>query len=743
MFSSKSKYTVQWFRSILLLLFPCLLLCVVLCAYMMHISKKNVLEMNSAITRHVQKNMDSRLTELNRYALTIDISSHNTVLKNLNAYPETMPKQAYQLTDTLRDYLIANSFIENTYIYYPKSNLVVGSSGCFSSEAYYTLQNYPDSSGCQSWLQVLNSAEGMSIQDLSFRERQNISFIHKMETDHSNAAIMVFEIDYSQLLRDFDPSATVDALSIGILAKEHLTASVGNTDSLNTVDDLYRSWKESGENIIRRSDTYAFFYPSFVPGLTYVTVYTAGQLLKSLYFPLAAALTGVFLCAVIGIAGAVCVSVRNGRPMENLLAALGKKSNSEDDDYQFILHKFEQMTEEKYKSEELMRKHQTLLNSIFLSTLLLENFQNENEVFAKAKHYEVSLEASIYQVLILASPEEQAYDYALEAGALLDYLDQTEYSSLLTVRRAQYVILFNTDEPIPQHELRQMIETLRSLAFPGSPTLAAVGNRCDNMAEILSSYRNALTALRTADFPDGSGIVYYTETNEAIEPGNTDLMKLFSSLIYSKEFLKARQLLVQLNSEYLYHENVQTEVLRLNALTNLLIDAACTMLSQPQAAKEADALIKSADSRENFLTQADSLLKTLEKSAASQNASKDSIAAQAKQYIDEHFTDPMLGLYLVSDQLGTSNSYLSATFKKVYGVNVVQYINQLRIEQAKILILNTRRNIKEIAQEVGFSSDINFIRVFKKMENQTPTMLRKQTAPGGSHTSEEQNGRRK
>ena len=76
---------------------------------------------------------------------------------------------------------------------------------------------------------------------------------------------MVFEIDYSQLLRDFDPSATVDALSIGILAKEHLTASVGNTDSLNTVDDLYRSWKESGENIIRRSDTYAFFIPPSSP----------------------------------------------------------------------------------------------------------------------------------------------------------------------------------------------------------------------------------------------------------------------------------------------------------------------------------------------------------------------------------------------------------------------------------------------------------------------------------------------
>lgn len=676
---------------------------------MMHISKNNVLEMNSTITRHVQKNMDSRLTELNRYALTIDISSYNTVLKNLNSYPEAMPKQAYHLTDTLRDYLIANSFIENTYIYYPKSNLVVGSSGCFSSEAYYTLQNYPDSSGCQNWLRVLNSAEGMSIQNLSFRENQNISFIHKMETDRTNSAIMVFEIDYSQLLRDFDPSNTADALSIGILTNEHLIASVGNPDSLNKVDSLYSNWKKEGKNIIRLNSTYAFFYPSFVPGLTYVTIYTAWQLVKALYFPLAAALAGVILCAVIGIAGAVCVSVRNGRPMENLLAALGKKTNSEDDDYQFILHKFEQMTEEKYKSDEFIQKHQMLLNSIFLFSLLQGNFPDQNKVFAEAKHFDVSLEASIYQILILASPKEKAPDYALESDALLDYLNQIQYSSLITAYRHQYVILLNTDEPIPQHDLRQMIDTLQSLAFPGVPSLAAVGNQCDNMAEIVNSYRNALTALRGAHSPEGSGIVYYTESNETMEPGNTDLMKLFSGLIYSKEFLKARQLLEQLNSEYLHHENMRAEALRLNALTNLLIDAAYTILSQSQAAEETDALIKSVASREDFLEQAEHLLKALEKSAASQNDRKDSVAAQAKQYIDEHFTDPMLGLYLVSDRLGTSNSYLSATFKKVYGVNVVQYINQLRIGQAKILILNTRKNIKEIAQEVGFSSDINFV----------------------------------
>ena len=41
--------------------------------------------------------------------------------------------------------------------------------------------------------------------------------------------------------------------------------------------------------------------------------------------------------------------------------------------------------------------------------------------------------------------------------------------------------------------------------------------------------------------------------------------------------------------------------------------------------------------------------------------------------------------------------YLSTTFKKKYGIGIAQYINSLRIEKAKRLIVNTDENIKEIA----------------------------------------------
>lgn len=729
MFANKSSHTIRWFRSILLVLFPCLALCVLLCVYMIHTSKKNVLEINSAITNHVQKNLDSRLKEINRYALTIEVSSNNTLLKNLDTPSDSIPRQAYRLADTLRDFLVTNSFVKNTYIYYPKANLVVGNHGCFDSNSYYTLQEYPNNAGYPDWIDTLNSAKGMSIQDLSYHNRQNICFIHKMETSSTNTAIMVFEMDFDQLLQDFEPGDHAEVLSIGILKKENLIASVGNMDTLKNIRSLYSKWGKNSGNIVRIDDTYAFFYPSSVPKLTYVTVYTARQLTKALYFPLAATLAGVILCAVIGISGAVFISTRNGRPMDRLLMSLGKKTNSEDDDYQFILRKFEQMTEGKDKYEEYMQKHQILLNSVFLSSLLQENFQNENEIFTEVRQSGVTLEYPYFQIIILTSLQKKGFQFTPEMNILYDYLEQIEYNGLITLYQHRYVVLLNTDSPIPKQEQNPVIETIQGILFPESPSLASVGNWCDSMSDIINSYHNALTTLHRLTSIEDNMIVFYREAKKCSDHGNTDLMKIFSSLIYSKEFLKSRQLLPQLSCEYLNHENIQTETLRQNALTNLLTDAAYTTLPWPQAVKEVNLLLKTSESKEAYLQQADLLLKYLQNCVLSQNDSKALIASQAKQYIDDHFTDPMLGLYMVSDQLNISNSYLSSTFKKVYGINVIQYINQLRIEQAKILILNTRKNIKEIAQDVGFSSDINFIRVFKKMENQTPTMLRKQKHP--------------
>ncbi len=98
------------------------------------------------------------------------------------------------------------------------------------------------------------------------------------------------------------------------------------------------------------------------------------------------------------------------------------------------------------------------------------------------------------------------------------------------------------------------------------------------------------------------------------------------------------------------------------------------------------------------------------------------LAGRIKEIIDSQYGDAMLSLTMIAEQLQMSNSYISRVFKEQYRLGLVEYLNQVRVKRAKELMgLSLKQlSIKEIAHEVGFASDVSFIRVFKKYEHMTP-----------------------
>jgi len=73
-----------------------------------------------------------------------------------------------------------------------------------------------------------------------------------------------------------------------------------------------------------------------------------------------------------------------------------------------------------------------------------------------------------------------------------------------------------------------------------------------------------------------------------------------------------------------------------------------------------------------------------------------------------------------------SKNYFSALFKEVTGTNVSDYIQNLRIEQACILLKNSDMKVIDISSQVGFNDIKFFYDVFKKIIGKTPGYFRKQ-----------------
>lgn len=78
----------------------------------------------------------------------------------------------------------------------------------------------------------------------------------------------------------------------------------------------------------------------------------------------------------------------------------------------------------------------------------------------------------------------------------------------------------------------------------------------------------------------------------------------------------------------------------------------------------------------------------------------------------------------LAQSLGYNREYVSRIFKKATGKTLVQCMNEYKILDAKYQLLNTNKNIKEIAYALSFRDEHYFMKLFKASEGMSPTAFR-------------------
>jgi AraC-like DNA-binding protein len=110
--------------------------------------------------------------------------------------------------------------------------------------------------------------------------------------------------------------------------------------------------------------------------------------------------------------------------------------------------------------------------------------------------------------------------------------------------------------------------------------------------------------------------------------------------------------------------------------------------------------------------------------------SNKSIISQIENLLTQYFADNKIneqGLPTVkylANKVHLSPSYLSDLLKKETGKNAQEHIHFYLIEEAKNLLLNSEKNINEIAFDLGFEYPQYFNKLFKKKTGKTPMEYR-------------------
>lgn len=175
---------------------------------------------------------------------------------------------------------------------------------------------------------------------------------------------------------------------------------------------------------------------------------------------------------------------------------------------------------------------------------------------------------------------------------------------------------------------------------------------------------------------------------------------------------------------------------RLRSLKNSLI-ASCTIFTRASIEGGADA--------ELAFTLSDTFIKGIEAARAEEELreyeagmlrefvdlvlryreeSRDVVVSRALRYVKAHIMRE-ISLKNTAESLGLSEQYLSAQFSRKVGMSFVEYVQKLKVEEAKYFLRSTELSVMEIAQLFGFTYQAYFTRVFKKREGLTPTEYRR------------------
>lgn len=112
------------------------------------------------------------------------------------------------------------------------------------------------------------------------------------------------------------------------------------------------------------------------------------------------------------------------------------------------------------------------------------------------------------------------------------------------------------------------------------------------------------------------------------------------------------------------------------------------------------------------------------------NSPKNNVVLTAIDYINEHFTDGSLSLETVAEHCSVTPAYLSRAFKRSMRKGYIDYVSELRMQEACRLLENTDLTTSEIAQKIGYSNISSLSKRFRQITGSSLLEYREKIGKG-------------
>lgn len=642
-------------------------------------------------------------------------------------------------TDRLPFYLASNN---NSLIYVlPFSNYLKG-----ENQGVIVLQL--DTKKLEYLLDFSNKFEEYAVfvlnanQKLFWTTQNDNSFTS--EDDTNNFLLNDNNIDATALsganVEDIPPEVSIDRNNYSVNSD---SMNNNSTNSFYTGDDL----KDSSNDLtleqmtlsIKNKDTQVIQFKSAKNGWQYYVIVPENEVYKELNFLKVFIFSLLIIAVVIGETFSLFLSIRAGRPINDIFRRLDQKENSPRNS-----EKLGELVSDIIKSNqryiEDLEKDKPLLQKAFFHDLIKSEFVNAAEIKYMAEKAGLSITSQNYTIVALKVfanndfyevDKQTIEDVRILMQVVTSRLEELSKSQIWFYKKDYLTTLAVFLGNQSTEEINTLVEQVFYLVTNSYSveTRWGISSNSNDLLNVWKVCEEAITALENCDssnhivqyhsrldnikecyFPDMAkeslkNCIQYGDVTRMYNVLNIIQIENFEKRNLSrKRFLKLNSQIVSMLSEFCDSiPEVQDQIIVLN---QIVIDYEEGM-------------------QEKYFAQLNTICEFLcQESTKKIHLQRSKLVKNIRNYINENYMDSNLGLAKISSVFGISEGYISTIFKEQDGINFADYVEQLRIEKACHLLTENLYKIADISDMVGYNSVQSFRRAFKRVLGINPTEYR-------------------
>ena len=399
--------------------------------------------------------------------------------------------------------------------------------------------------------------------------------------------------------------------------------------------------------------------------------------------------------------------------------------------------------------KEALKTKERLVQKEFLSDLV-HGISDMSSVMQKSQELQLDLIARYYKIFV--SKIEKNYENSKSFQEICSLLNSYSESweqvicFFLHTNRLVCIVKSNTKKEI-EEKVYSIAETIEHVVKTNSEctVITAIGKTVDHLSLLTESYEDAKKIIEISNYHNQNRII----SSDDLQLNSDELLELKENdpLVDRLKYAGKNEIsaLIEESMLLIKKNPGQFQVFASYLLVDLIFAVSKLVESLGGDIKTENPEILQRNFIENAVLDEDNFKKKVENILNFALEFRDSkmtgrygdVILKAKEYIDKNYADQNTTLTTVAEVVCLSPNHFSTIFSQECKTTFIEYLTNVRIENAKRLIRETDMKGYDIAYECGFSDPHYFSYIFKKNTGLSPREFKGTISSGGSSKSQE------